>query len=73
MIKIEAIIQPNRFDLVKKALIDIGVEGIEQDAHVRMIDLFHQLHRVRRRIQEVRLEPVERLDRDGPSRHAPHH
>ena len=28
MIKIEAIIQPNRFDLVKKALIDIGVEGM---------------------------------------------
>lgn len=28
MTKIEAIIQPNRFDLVKKALIDIGVEGM---------------------------------------------
>jgi nitrogen regulatory protein P-II 1 len=28
MIKLEAIIQPNRFDLVKKALIDIGVEGM---------------------------------------------
>lgn len=28
MIKIEAIIQPNRFDVVKKALIDIGVEGM---------------------------------------------
>jgi len=28
MIKIDAIIQPNRFDLVKKALIDIGVEGM---------------------------------------------
>ena len=28
MIKIEAIIQPNRFDNVKKALIDIGVEGM---------------------------------------------
>jgi len=28
MIKIESIIQPNRFDLVKKALIDIGVEGM---------------------------------------------
>jgi len=28
MTKIEAIIQPNRFDMVKKALIDIGVEGM---------------------------------------------
>jgi nitrogen regulatory protein P-II 1 len=28
MTKIEAIIQPNRFDFVKKALIDIGVEGM---------------------------------------------
>jgi nitrogen regulatory protein P-II 1 len=28
MTKIEAINQPNRFDLVKKALIDIGVEGM---------------------------------------------
>lgn len=28
MTKIEAIIQPNRFDVVKKALIDIGVEGM---------------------------------------------
>jgi len=28
MIKIEAIIQPNRFDAVKQALIDIGVEGM---------------------------------------------
>jgi nitrogen regulatory protein P-II 1 len=28
MTKIEAIIQPNRFDAVKKALIDIGVEGM---------------------------------------------
>ena len=28
MTKIEAIIQPNRFDLVKKALIDIGIEGM---------------------------------------------
>ena len=28
MTKIEAIIQPNRFDVVKKALIEIGVEGM---------------------------------------------
>lgn len=28
MTKIEAIIQPNRFEMVKKALIDIGVEGM---------------------------------------------
>src|SRR3954453_3106311 len=28
MIKIEAIIQPNRFDNVKQGLIDIGVEGM---------------------------------------------
>jgi len=28
MTKIEAIIQPNRFDLVKKALIDLGIEGM---------------------------------------------
>jgi nitrogen regulatory protein P-II 1 len=28
MTKIEAIIQPNRFDAVKTALIDIGVEGM---------------------------------------------
>jgi nitrogen regulatory protein P-II 1 len=28
MIKIEAIIQPNRFDAVKQALIDIGVDGM---------------------------------------------
>jgi nitrogen regulatory protein P-II 1 len=28
MTKVEAIIQPNRFDLVKQALIDIGVEGM---------------------------------------------
>ena len=28
MTKIEAIIQPNRFDAVKQALIDIGVEGM---------------------------------------------
>ena len=28
MTKIEAIIQPNRFDAVKKGLIDIGVEGM---------------------------------------------
>ena len=28
MTKIEAIIQPNRFDAVKKALIDMGVEGM---------------------------------------------
>jgi len=28
MTKIEAIIQPNRFDTVKKALIGIGVEGM---------------------------------------------
>jgi len=28
MTKIEAIIQPNRFDLVKNALIEIGVEGM---------------------------------------------
>ena len=28
MTKIEAIIEPNRFDAVKKALIDIGVEGM---------------------------------------------
>src|SRR5215471_13930603 len=28
MTKIEAIIQPNRFELVKSALIDIGVEGM---------------------------------------------
>lgn len=28
MTKIEAIIQPNMFDKVKKALIDIGVEGM---------------------------------------------
>ena len=28
MTKIEAIIRPNRFDFVKKALIDIGVEGM---------------------------------------------
>ena len=38
MTKIEAIIQPNRFDAVKKALIDIGVEGMtvsEVRGHVR--------------------------------------
>lgn len=28
MTKVEAIIQPNRFDAVKKALIDIGIEGM---------------------------------------------
>lgn len=28
MTKIEAIVQPNKFDMVKKALIDIGVEGM---------------------------------------------
>jgi nitrogen regulatory protein P-II 1 len=28
MIKVEAIIQPNRFDAVKQALIDIGVDGM---------------------------------------------
>jgi nitrogen regulatory protein P-II 1 len=28
MTKIEAIIQPNRFDAVKQALIDIGVDGM---------------------------------------------
>jgi len=28
MTKIEAIIQPNKFDAVKKALIDIGIEGM---------------------------------------------
>lgn len=28
MTKIEAIIQPNRFDMVKKALTDMGVEGM---------------------------------------------
>jgi len=28
MIKIEAIIQPNRFDSVKQGLMDIGVEGM---------------------------------------------
>jgi nitrogen regulatory protein P-II 1 len=28
MTKVEAIIQPNRFDAVKQALIDIGVEGM---------------------------------------------
>ena len=28
MTKIEAIIQPNMFEMVKKALIDIGVEGM---------------------------------------------
>ena len=28
MIKIEAIIQPNRFDAVKQGLMDIGVEGM---------------------------------------------
>lgn len=28
MTKIEAIIQPNRFEIVKKALIDLGVEGM---------------------------------------------
>jgi nitrogen regulatory protein P-II 1 len=28
MTKVEAIIQPNRFDIVKQALIDIGVEGM---------------------------------------------
>jgi nitrogen regulatory protein P-II 1 len=28
MTKIEAIVQPNRFDAVKQALIDIGVEGM---------------------------------------------
>src|SRR5690242_16618979 len=28
MIKIEAIIQPKRFDAVKKGLVDIGVEGM---------------------------------------------
>jgi nitrogen regulatory protein P-II 1 len=28
MTKLEAIIQPNRFDVVKQALIDIGVEGM---------------------------------------------
>src|SRR6476660_4217485 len=28
MTKIEAIVQPNRFELVKQALIDVGVEGM---------------------------------------------
>ena len=28
MTKLEAIVQPNRFDAVKQALIDIGVEGM---------------------------------------------
>lgn len=28
MTKVEAIIQPNRFEIVKQALIDIGVEGM---------------------------------------------
>src|SRR5207248_1658242 len=28
MTKLEAIIQPNRFDVVKQALIDIGIEGM---------------------------------------------
>jgi nitrogen regulatory protein P-II 1 len=28
MTKVEAIVQPNRFDAVKQALIDIGVEGM---------------------------------------------
>jgi nitrogen regulatory protein P-II 1 len=28
MTKIEAIIQPNRFDFVKKALIDLGIDGM---------------------------------------------
>jgi nitrogen regulatory protein P-II 1 len=28
MIKIEAIVQPNRFDSVKQALIEIGIEGM---------------------------------------------
>ncbi|MCU1271648.1 MAG: nitrogen regulatory protein [Acidobacteriaceae bacterium] len=28
MTKLEAIIQPNRFDVVKQALIDMGVEGM---------------------------------------------
>ena len=28
MKKLEAIIQPNRFDVVKQALIDVGVEGM---------------------------------------------
>jgi len=38
MIKIEAIIQPNRFDAVKQALIDIGVDGMtvsEMRGHCR--------------------------------------
>ena len=28
MTKIEAIVQPNRFEAVKQALIDVGVEGM---------------------------------------------
>jgi nitrogen regulatory protein P-II 1 len=28
MTKVEAIIQPNRFDAVKQALIDVGIDGM---------------------------------------------
>src|SRR5512145_1141190 len=48
-------------------LLDVGVEGVEQDADSRMADLARQRLRVGGRVEEERLEAVQRLDRERDS------
>ena len=50
---------PRRYIL----LFDVRVERIEQNTDLRMIDLVAKRRRIRRRIQKIGLETIERLDR----------
>src|SRR4029077_8113671 len=46
-------------------LFNVGVEGIEEDPDIGMTDLIAQRRGILRGVEEIRLETVERLDRDG--------
>src|SRR5690349_15582043 len=46
-------------------LFDVGVEGIEQDPNLRMVDLVTERHRVGGRVEKVSLEAVQGLNGDS--------
>ena len=50
--------------IAKLLLLDVGMEGIEQNADTRIVNGIAQRHGVFRGIQEIRLEAIQRFDGD---------
>ena len=54
--------------VANRLLFDVGVKRIQQDADRRIADRLAQLRRIGDRVEEIRFEPVQRLERDVDTR-----